>query len=350
MKIIRNTLPISEIYQKMTDGSLKINRNYQRSQGLWPKNARTYFIDSILNEFPFPKVILRDIIDLKTKKSTREIIDGQQRLTSIRDFIDNKLKLTSVSKNYGFKIYEDLDEEDRKTFLSYEVSTDIVISASEEEVLEIFKRINSYTLPLNNAEKRYATYQGAFKWFINDIAEMFRPFFEKYKILSIREMSRMEDADLITEFCQIKIEGIQERSSKKLDIIYKKYDENFPNKDQINEVIIRTFDFITSNFLELFDAYVVPSYIFYSLIGALIFNKYEIPDPKKDLIEFNPINEFCINVDSSKEELHLLLSEVESKNEHGKFPNFIKASLATTQSYKNRLTRIRQLIDILRVE
>ena len=177
MKIIRNTLPISDLYNLMKSGELTVNRNYQRGTGLWPDNARSYLIDTILNDFPFPKVVIRQVVDLKTKKSKREIIDGQQRLTSIKDYIDNKYKLSSVSKKYSGMKYDDLPEGVPESFLAYEVSIDNIVTATTEEILEIFRRINSYTLPLNTSEKRHATYQGKFKWFISNLTEYITPFF-----------------------------------------------------------------------------------------------------------------------------------------------------------------------------
>jgi len=347
MKIIRNTMPISDIYHKMKSGDLIINRSYQRSKGLWPNNARTYFIDTILNDFPFPKIVLRDIIDLKTKKTKREIIDGQQRLTTIRDFINNKYKLSKVSKNFKGMYFDDLDDIYQKSFLSYEVSVDLVISASEEEVLEIFRRINSYTLPLNTAEKRHATYQGEFKWFINDLTDLMTPFFEKFKVLTLREIARMMNADLITECSQIILDGIQNRSSHKLEALYKNNDENFNRKEEVNEKLTESFNFIKNNLSELFETFSIPSYQFYSIMGALIFNKYGIPDEKKDLNEYSPINLFSNLDDNVYQELNILFNEVDEKNENGKYKDYVKASISTTQSYKNRLTRIKTLISIL---
>lgn len=347
MKILRNTLPISDIYNMLKSGDLTINRSYQRGTGLWPDNARSYFIDTVLNDFPFPKVVMRQVVDLKTKKSKREIIDGQQRLTTIRDFIDNKFKLTAVSKLYKGHKFEDLPDEVTATLLSYEVSIDNIVSATTDEILEVFRRINSYTLPLNTSEKRHATFQGDFKWFISDMTEYVTPFFEKFNTLTIREISRMSDADLITECCQIRLDGIKNRSAKSLNDIYKDFDESFPRESEIREVILSSFNFIKDNLIEVFENCNVQSYNFYSLMGALIFNKYGFPDNKNDFNGFNQINQFTLDIDKSRDELIRIFTELDDRVENGTFSEFVKASIATTHSYKNRVTRIQTLITAL---
>ncbi|MHB1697420.1 MAG: DUF262 domain-containing protein [bacterium] len=350
MKIIRNTMVISELNQKMETRELKVNRNYQRSSGLWPINARTYFIDTILNDFPFPKIILKDVVDLKTKSISKEIIDGQQRLSAIKDFSDNKFKLTSASKDYAGLFYKDLEDRIQNIFLSYDVSIDLIKSATDEEILEIFRRINSYTVPLNEPEKRHAQYQGEFKWFINNLSEKVRPFLEQYNILSIHEISRMMDADLVTEFCQLKIDGVVERKKIKLDSIYKRFDKKFENKNEIEEIIMETFNFLKNNFYDLFENFRIKSYNLYSLVGALIFNKFGIPDAKGDLNNFRIVNNYCNNVNSSREKLIIILNEVEQSNINGTFANFVKATKSATQSYKNRIERIKTLIEALQAE
>lgn len=347
MKILRNTLPISDLYNQMKSGELTINRSYQRSQGLWPNNSRSYFIDTVLNEFPFPKVVLRQTVDLKTKKSKREIIDGQQRLTTIRDYINNKFKLTSVSKKYSGKYFEDLDEDVQATLLSYEVSIDNIITATTEEILEVFRRINSYTLPLNTSEKRHATFQGEFKWFISDLTEIITPFFEVNEVLTLRDISRMMDADLITECCQIRIEGVQNRSAKKLETLYKVNDEEFERKTELEDIILSSFNFIKDNFSQVFEECSIQSYLFYSLMGAVIFNKYSFPTEDNQLADLESTNAFCNDVNNANDELIRLFTEANQKVENGNYPEFVKASVATTHSQKNRLTRIEHIIRII---
>lgn len=346
MKIIRNTKPVSDLYTGMKTGDIVVNREYQRSSGLWPNNSRTYFIDTILNDFPFPKVVLWQKIDIKTKKTKTEIIDGQQRLTTIRDFIDNKLRLSSVSKRFVGKTFSDLTEEEQQAFLSYEVSLDSIISGTREEVLEIFKRINSYTLALNRAEQRFATYQGEFKWFVNDLTEIISPYLNTYGVLSERDFARMQDDDLIAECCLQYLAGIMSRSSSKLDELYKKYDSEFPQKEELRTVIFDAFSFIKDNLTTVFEECNIKSYNFYSLMGALIFNKYGFATTQ-NINGLTPQHCFCNNSESISERLNHIFSAVDDKDFDSEYANMVKASAASTHTNKNRLERFVVLLNAL---
>lgn len=346
MKIIRNTKPISDLYNGMKSGDIIINREYQRSSGLWPNNSRSYFIDTILNEFPFPKVVLWQKVDLKTKKTRIEIIDGQQRLSTIRDFIDNKIRLSSVSKNFVGKIFEDLEDYEQQAFLSYEVSLDSILSGTREEVLEIFKRINSYTLALNKAEQRFATYQGEFKWFISDLTTIISPFLGKYNVLTERELSRMQDDDLLAECCLQYIEGVKSRSSKKIDDLYKENDVTFPLREEMWDVMVSTYDFIKNNLVELFEQCDVKSYNFYSLLGALIYNRYGFKSQDND-IQFEPQGRYCNDNNQVLEDLIRMFSAIDQKDIDGEYAEIVRASSASTHTIKNRKTRFNAILQIL---
>jgi hypothetical protein len=349
MQITRNVFTITDINNWLEDGSLLINKNYQRERGLWPVNARTYFIDTILTNFPFPKITIRQTIDIKTRKSIREIIDGQQRITTVNDFINNKFKLTSVSKRFNNLKFSDLDEDLQNQFLRYEVSVDTIIAASEEEILEIFRRINSYTLPLNEAEKRHATYQGEFKWFVKDLIEQYTKYFETFNILSTKNISRMYDADLISEIIQLFISGIQSRSAKKLEELYKNNDKNFENKEDIKRKIDEVFNYMKVELNQVLSSNLVPSYIFYSLTAALILNKWGLNNTEgTSLIEFSSIDVFTLEPETSNQNLLVLLGAFDTKNTDGEYSEFVKASIKTTDSINNRITRTYWFVKALR--
>lgn len=347
MKIIRNTSPISDLNSQMQKGELKINKDYQRFKGLWPPNARSYFIDTVLNEYPFPKIVIRQMVDLKTKQTCREIIDGQQRLTSIKDFIDDKLVLSTVSNNYKGLTFSQLDDDIKEKFLSYEVSMDNVISATEEEILEIFRRINSYTLPLNDPEKRHATYQGKFKWFIKDLIEQYSNIFEQYQILTKREISRMMDADLMTEICQVITDGIKSRSARYLESLYKRYDKKFDNIEEVKEKITDTLDFIKVELNKVLDAQIIKSYMFYSLFSALVFNRYGITLDESKINLIRKTGYYTNDINQSIQNIMSLLSAYESRDEKGQYSEFVKASTGTTHSVKHRLIRFEWFVKAL---
>ena len=83
MKVDEGKYSIAELVDWYKRKDLVPNKEYQRGAGLWPASAKSYFIDTILKEFPFPKVYFHERLDMRTKRPHREIVDGQQRMSTI---------------------------------------------------------------------------------------------------------------------------------------------------------------------------------------------------------------------------------------------------------------------------
>ena len=152
---------------------LVVNRDYQRGSGIWPNGPSSYFIDTIIENFPFPKIYMYEFVNREERNIRKEIVDGQQRISAITRFYNNEFALGSDSEHSGMR-FRDLDEETQEKFLSYVVSVDVIRSAQRGEILQMFRRMNAYTLPLNEAEKRHSSFQGDFKWFVNEISDDLR--------------------------------------------------------------------------------------------------------------------------------------------------------------------------------
>src|ERR1700678_4056909 len=217
----------------MKQNEIIVNRNYQRSDHVWPEAARSYLIETILKGFPIPKLYLYQVTDIKSRKTHKEIVDGQQRSVAILDFFDDRLKISKLAENEDTrnKKYSELSEDSQQVFLEYAIDVDLFVSATPAEVVEVFRRMNSYTVPLNPEEQRHASYQGKFKWFINDLADKLEAIFLETGVFKEKQLVRMADNKLLTELCDSFLNGIRTTNKAILDSLYKKRDTVFSEKE-----------------------------------------------------------------------------------------------------------------------
>ncbi len=220
------TFTIAEYCDQVANGSIIVNEKYQRSNKVWPSSARSYLIDTILSGYPIPKISLYQKLDLPTRKTIKEIVDGQQRTNAIMAFYKDELKISGRS-DYEGMTYSALEPAEQRVFLSYPLTTDIFSAASPDDIREVFRRINSYTIPLNKQEHRHATYQGEFKWFIGSLLKDYTQSLIDCGAMTERSVSRMADAAFFTEFVAALELGIFSARESILDSMYKKYDKSY---------------------------------------------------------------------------------------------------------------------------
>ena len=173
MKVEEGKYSVAELVDWYRNRALVVNPEYQRGGGLWPTAAKSYFIDTILRDFPFPKVYFHERIDKSSKKPRREIVDGQQRLSTIVEYADGKFPLGRNARDLEGKRFQDLSDEAQEAFWSYTVSVDVIRNADRNEILQMFRRMNAFTLPLNEAEKRHSEFFGEFKDWVNRALDRF---------------------------------------------------------------------------------------------------------------------------------------------------------------------------------
>lgn len=234
MQVTPTTYTIAEFCGQLQRGEITINREYQRSPKVWPPAARSYLIDTILHGYPIPKLSLYQKTDLKSRKTIKEIVDGQQRSQAILDFFSDKLRLSGKT-DFSGNTFSTLDEPLQRRFVEYPLSTDVFVGAVDNEIRQVFRRINSYTVPLNPQERRHATHQGAFKWFIVGLGERYAQGLKTMGVFSEANLSRMADQSLFTEITLAIISGIQSASEAKLDALYTNNETAFPELPQIEQ-------------------------------------------------------------------------------------------------------------------
>ncbi|MBO6243025.1 MAG: DUF262 domain-containing protein, partial [Clostridia bacterium] len=161
-KYTRNTWKISSIYEGFKNKSLVVDRTYQRKK-VWGLKDNIRLVETILMNLIIPEIFLWDSeTDPNTGKTITHIVDGQQRINAIFEFIAGKYKLQkkylldeNIKKNYGDKKFLDIDDNAKKEIWSYEMSiVNLDRHFSIEEVRNMFYRLNLTDYNLNDQEKR----------------------------------------------------------------------------------------------------------------------------------------------------------------------------------------------------
>ncbi len=246
-------IQISDLIQWNEKREIELSPKYQRNS-VWNDNAKAYLIDTIIRGLPIPPIFLRQRIDVLTKTTNREIIDGQQRVRAILEYVvDEKFSIKiSHNKEFGGKKYSDLDTEIQEAILGFEIVAEVVTEKDESLIYDMFARLNSNNYVLNKQEVRNAKYWGDFKVLVYSLSAKYREFFLNYGIFSDKECTRMKDVELINSLIILINEGIIGETPTSVDKIYERYDKKFIAADEI-ELKIEEIVGVLEKIYEYFD-------------------------------------------------------------------------------------------------
>lgn len=262
MRTNLNSKPISEMYEQYTLKNVNLQPKYQRRL-VWPFKNKVYLIDSILQGLPLPKFFLQIRVDSKTGKTIYDMVDGQQRLSTIFEFItgttnDGKEFILSEKnhpepnkffKDLEGKTFSTLNQSLQQKFWLYKLSMEELTESDENEIRDMFVRLNLSNVKLNNQELRNALFQGEFKKIVYELAEEFEEdYYLKYKILSISHIKRMIDAEFTSELVASMLRGITNKKDK-LDDIYRDYDSMDSEETKIIKKQFRAIFHLIENVL-----------------------------------------------------------------------------------------------------
>jgi hypothetical protein len=221
---------------KITSDSnrLELQPPFQR-RSVWGKSAQIMLMDTILKNIPMPKIFISKTI--KGDTPYLSVIDGQQRITAILSFMRDEFSLESpyIGEYQGCK-FSELPDNTRGEFVGYMLNFNEIIGASDEQLREVYSRVNRYVFALNKQEMRRSDFPGDFLNLSNKLAGT--PFFDKAKVFTIANRRRFGDVEYVSELLAGLIGGIQDKKNT-LDDFYKDYaDWNITEKDKIEKEFI----------------------------------------------------------------------------------------------------------------
>lgn len=304
-----NSFKIIDLYNKIDAGLLDTSPKFQRKL-VWKKQHKYSFIQTILLNYPFPEVYIASAeMDVQNLKSLEIVVDGQQRLTTIVDYIKGVNDFADQNKVTAF---DDLALEAKKEFLNYSVTVKDLKDIGMENIKEIFKRINSTDYSLNSNEIINAQFgDGEFAIFSKQLSdlefniteentdilipfekrEFITSFFKANNVFSDNDVKRMFDSQYIMLLSSTILEGKYFGRSSRINHYLEKYNLEFLDYNIILDKLIKSIKLI--NDLKLSE-------------GSYWFNKSNLFSL---IIELSKVDTSTLN----HEDLERLLSDLENK-------------------------------------
>lgn len=226
-----NTITVANFWENYLLNKYNFDPAYQR-KSVWSEEKQSFFIDSILKNFPMPPIFLHQQIDDDSGKTKYDVIDGKQRLSSIIRFLKNEIPSSDEFENSPFYdaqiagvYFKDLDQkglvEYKKKLWRYVIPIEYIDTSNAKVIDNIFDRLNRNGEALNGQELRKSMYHGSkLLLLVEKITE--GPFWKDR--LAHTDVARMEHYEFVSEllFQQIEEKPLHANQAE-LDNLYAKY-------------------------------------------------------------------------------------------------------------------------------
>lgn len=323
-------------------GLLELSPKFQR-RSVWKPQIKSYFLDTLFQGFPSPKIYVRERLS-KKRMLIREVVDGQQRLRTILDYIHNEFKVaTRYNARVGDLHFVAVPQDLQREFMKYRFSVDLMKDATDKEVIDMFMRLNTYTVSLRGQELRNAKYHGSFKTAMYNVASKNLSFLLDNSILSQTQFTRMADAELVSELVIAMLWGMQDKK-KSINHYYSKYDKAFPQEAKA----VERFEAIIQRIKETFgETLALSSFhkraLFYTLFCVMYDLEFGLPEEDGPYGRIRPRD-----FPRVREAMMTLTNQIESPSPAQEYVEFVTACQRQTDNLIPRRIRHQTVLRELR--
>lgn len=319
---------IHQIFKLIQDGDIDFSPDFQR-HFVWKElEKKSRLIESIMLRIPLPVFYFA-----QDDQGKFQIVDGLQRLTVIRDFLNNKFKLKHLeylkdSEDRFFSLKEKKEPIEQKYVRRIEQATltiNIIDAQTPTSVkLEIFKRINQGGKPLKSQEIRNCMSANNTRVLMQKLTNSTE--FKEATDYSINGL-RMEDQEIVLRFCAfyyLRIKQVKDfKYSGNMELFL---DETLEilNKEEVKTLIEIETLFINSmkNAFHLFGKY--------SFRKCL--KEHFLPDSRRQFINKSLFTTYSVLLSS------LDYKKIEAKYEAGYLNNKLAEEIASNAKYFDSIT------------
>lgn len=245
-------------------GTLIIKPPFQRKP-VWGTKQKCNLIESILLGMPIPEIYIQRVVSAEGEVQYA-LVDGQQRIRTVLQFIGSeldpkeqehnqfileKLKDNSPWKNLTFA---ELSPEQKISFYNYSFAVRFLRTNDEQEIRDVFRRLNEFQSELKPQELRNAVFSGPFVQLAEKYAD--DEYWAENRIISAALIRRMNDIEFVSELFIGIMHGPQGGSAKDINEYYERYEDyedEFPGQKEVKglfELTLKTIKKLLPNIKE----------------------------------------------------------------------------------------------------
>ena len=320
-------MSVNTVVEQIKNGDIILNPSYQRKYR-WPIIKASRFIESLLLNVPIPTIFLAEEEDINYS-----VIDGQQRLTTIYNFIESEgtedeivLEGLQIRNDLNGKRFSELEKRDQGKLKKQYMRCSVILNDSDPQIkFDVFERLNTGSSELSEQEIRNCIYRGNFNELLKELASNDK--FQKMLRLTGDDTNNMADVEYVLRFFAYKYHIDQYTGSIKefLNEFMREKREFDDEKKEYTNIFNLTVDFIYDVLGEnAFRRYIPSKGIWHNVLNKAVYDA--------EMVAFSNIDYILNN--NQKKELKKKIKILMNQDE------FVRTIASSTNSINKVIKRI----------
>ena len=203
---------VGQLMTRIGHGEIDLAPDFQRLAGIWNPERKSRLIESLLLRIPIPVFYVA-----ADEEENWAVVDGVQRLSTIRDYVTGKFPLTRLEYRGELdgQRYDDLPRAMQRRIGETQFVVNVIEPGTPPEVMfNIFRRINTGGMPLNGQEIRHALNPGPVRGYLKTLARSTEFI---YATNGSIKPDRMSDRECVLRFLAFHMEPWERYAADSLD-------------------------------------------------------------------------------------------------------------------------------------
>ncbi|MFA5385126.1 MAG: DUF262 domain-containing protein [Eubacteriales bacterium] len=247
-----NNRDVKSIHTMFKEGTLIIDSTYQR-RSVWSERDKIRLVETVLLNLVIPELFFwKAFTDPDSGKSITHIVDGQQRVNAVIDYIDGNFRLKEAhllekeaKEKWANKVFSQLSPDEKTSIWNYQfMIIEIDPKATRDDIVKMFRRLNLTDYNLNDQERRNSMH-GEFAVLAREISN--NSLWETHRLFNATDIKRMKDVEFCATIILLCRNGIIDQTDQKaLNQAYEDLQEGYASAEQDKETINSAIDIVES--------------------------------------------------------------------------------------------------------